>query len=54
MAYGDGLENRSRLLASEGSNPSPSATLKLNLKKMPPNGCSDFGGIIIFDNRLLT
>ena len=36
MAYGDGLENRSRCKTSEGSNPSPSA-IQVSFSTLPPS-----------------
>ena len=54
MVYGDGLENRCPRKGTVGSNPTPSAILKLKSKKMPSNGCSKFGGISVFANLLLT
>ena len=54
MAYGDGLENRCSCKGTVGSNPTPSAILKLilhekQLLRLPING-----GFLIFANRLLT
>ncbi len=37
-----------------GSNPTPSAILRLNLKKLPPNWFSIFEGTSGFANKLLT
>ncbi len=54
MAYGDGLENRCRCKPTVGSNPTPSAILKLISKNMPSNGCSNFEGFSVFANKLLT
>jgi hypothetical protein len=54
VAYGDGLENRCWCKPTVGSNPTPSAILKLKSKKKPPNGCSNSRGFSIFANKLLT
>ena len=54
MVYGDGLENRCPRKGTVGSNPTPSAILKLNQYKMPPNDNLKVGDIIVFANRLLT
>ena len=54
MVYGDGLENRCSCKGTVGSNPTPSAILKLILQdnqllRLPING-----GFFIFANGLLT
>ena len=54
MAYGDGLENRCRCKLTVGSNPTPSAILKLKSKNMPPNVSYIIVGINVFANGLLT
>ncbi len=48
MVYGDGLENRCRRKTTVGSNPTPSAILKLKEYKMPPIWIYTTGGISIF------
>ena len=54
MAYGDGLENRSRFLASAGSNPAPSAILKLIWHNTRNTKAPIFRGLFNFANKLLT
>ncbi len=54
MAYGDGLENRCRCKTTVGSNPTPSARLKLKKEEMPQTIRLKVRGICVFANGLLT
>ena len=54
MADGDSLENCCRRKTTVGSNPTPSANLKLKSNKMLPIKFIEIGGICVFANGLLT
>ena len=54
MVYGDGLENRCTRKGTVGSNPTPSAILKLISKNTRNIKTPIFRGLFLFANGLLT